>query len=270
MSIKTIRSIERALTVIETLSQSPSLSLVQLKRKTELDNATLLRILSTLIERGWVRQLIVEKKYELSHNFGAIFGAATWAHPITELATPILLGLKSNPLNLPSDLCAIKGDGLFEIVESTRLRGPMAPVRTSLGIRPSLFKSAHGRAILAEMPPDMRARQIDAFLSGASKEDILLHNQGLIIPELEKTKIRGYGIREPNYWEPPFDDTPPFGAVAVCIKNTSGIFGSLSVLWLEENTSLDHVIDAGMVQILTQAAQKIAQRLADNNILPPV
>jgi len=270
MSIKKIRSIERALTVIETLSQSRSLSLVQLRQQTGLDNATLLRILSTLIARGWVRQLIVEKKYELSHNFGAIFGSASWANPITELATPILLTLKSNPLKLPSDLCAIKGDGIFEIVESTRIRGPMAPVRTGLGIRPSLFKSAHGRAILAEMPPSLRARQIDAFLRHASKEDVLLHTQGKVAEELEKTKIRGYGIREKNYWEPPFDDTPAFGAIAVCIKNQSGIYGSVSMLWLETNTSLELVIEAGMVEMLTTAARNIAHSLALNNIAAPV
>ena len=111
MSAKKIRAIDRALMVIEALSQSRSLSLTQLKQKTELDNATLLRILATLIERGWVRQLIVEKRYELSHTLGTLLGPASRAHPLTELAAPILLDLKANPFSLPSDLCAVVGDG---------------------------------------------------------------------------------------------------------------------------------------------------------------
>lgn len=269
MAVKKIRAIDRALTVIEALSQSRSLSLLQLRQKTSLDNATLLRIIATLIERGWVRQLIVEKKYELSHSLGSLLGPASRAHPMTELAVPILLQLKSNPFNLPSDLCAIVGDGLFEIVESTRLRGPMAPARTGLGLRPSLFKSAHGRAILAAMPKTVRQRHIDSFLNRARKEDVLWYERGLFEPELEKTIASGYGVREANYWEPPFDDAPAFGAIAVAIKNINGVYGSLSVLWLEDYISLEKVIEAGMVEELKLAAGNISEKLAINKISAP-
>ena len=82
-----------------------------------------------MIDRGWVRQLIVEKRYELSHSLGDILGAEARAHPMAEIAVPILLELRQNPYSLPSDLCAIRGFGQFEIIESTRLRGPMAPGR---------------------------------------------------------------------------------------------------------------------------------------------
>ena len=63
MRIKRIRAVDRALLVIEVLSQSGSCSL-KLRQKTGLDNAGLLRILGTMIDRGWERQLIVEKRYE--------------------------------------------------------------------------------------------------------------------------------------------------------------------------------------------------------------
>ena len=269
MSAKKIRAIDRALMVIEALSQSRSLSLTQLKQKTELDNATLLRILATLIERGWVRQLIVEKRYELSHTLGTLLGPASRAHPLTELAAPILLDLKANPFSLPSDLCAVVGDGLFEIVESTRLRGPMAPARTGLGLRPSLFKSAHGRAILANMSEPQRKRHIEHFLNRARKDDIHWYNQGLLDTELDKAIALGYGVREANYWEPPFDDTPAFGAIAVAIKNDSGVYGSLSLLWLEEDTSLEQVISIGLVEQLKLAAQDISRKLTLHKIPAP-
>ena len=269
MSVKKIRAIDRALMVIEALSQSRSLSLVQLRQKTGLDNATLLRILATLIERGWVRQLIVEKRYELSHRLETILGPVSRAHPISELAAPVLLDLKSNPFSLPSDLCAVIGDGLIEIVESTRLRGPMAPARTGLGLRPSLFKSAHGRAILAAMPEPLRNHHINSFLNRASKEDNLWYQRGLIEIEIKKTIERGYGLREANYWEPPFDDAPAFGAIAICIQNETGVFGSLSLLWLEEDISLETVIKAGLVEKLKSAADNISKKLSQNKITAP-
>lgn len=270
MSTKKIRAVERALLVIETLSQSGSLSLIQLRQKTGLDNATLLRILITLIDRGWLRQLIVEKKYELSHSLGMRLDTSAWAHPISELAAPVMLSLKSNPFRLPSDLCAIVGEGIFEIVESTRQRGPLAPTRTGLGLRPSLFKSAHGRAILAAMPETLRMQQIEKFLNRASKEDLLWYQQGLFEAEITRTQHRGYGIREQHYWEPPFDEDPAFCAIAVCIRNERGIYGSISLIWLEQEISLDQIVKAEMVEKLTSAAQEIADALAKNNIRAPI
>ena len=67
MSIKRIRAVDRALLVIEVLSQSGSCSLTELRQKTGLDYVGPLRILGTMNNRSWVRQLIVEKRYELSH-----------------------------------------------------------------------------------------------------------------------------------------------------------------------------------------------------------
>ena len=155
MSIKRIRAVDRALLVIEVLSQSGSCSLTELRQKTGLDNAGLLRILGTMFDRGWVRQLIVEKRYELSHSLGDILGAEARAHPMAEIAAPILLELRQNPYSLPS-ICVLFAALVSLKSSSTRLRGPMAPGRTGLGLQPSLFQSAHGRVILAHMSDEMR------------------------------------------------------------------------------------------------------------------
>jgi DNA-binding IclR family transcriptional regulator len=90
INIKRIRAVDRALLVIDVLSQSGLCSLTELRQKTGLDNAGLLRILGTMIDRGWVRQLIVEKRYELSHSLGDILGAAARSHPMAEIAIPII------------------------------------------------------------------------------------------------------------------------------------------------------------------------------------
>ena len=53
-----------------------------------------------------------------------------------------------------------------------RLRGPMAPGHTELGLQPSLFQSAQGGVILAHMSDQMREKHINTFLNRAQKEDI--------------------------------------------------------------------------------------------------
>ena len=269
MSTKRIRALERGLVVIETLSQSRSLSLAQLRAKTGLDNATLLRILSTLIDRGWVRQLIVEKKYELSHSLEKILGADSTGHPMAEIAEPILLKLKDNELGLPSDLCAIMGEGQFEIVESTRQKGPLAQDRTGLGLRPSLFLSAHGRIILASMPPAQRNAHVNAFLNRARKDDVSWYQRGFLKDEIAIAQKQGYAIREKDYWEPPFDGTSSVGAIAVIIENEQGIHGSLSLLWLEAQHELKDILQAGLLDRLNEAAKQIATGLTRHNISAP-
>ena len=205
----------------------------------------------------------------MSHSLGDILGAEARAHPMAEIAVPILLELRQNPYSLPSDLCAFRGFGQFEIIESTRLRGPMAPGRTGLGLQPSLFQSAHGRVILAHMSDEMCEKHIQAFLNRARKVDISWYNSGRLDAELEITRAGGYGIREELYCEPPFDESPPIGAIADPIITRDGIHGSLSLLWLEEHLSADTVIRSGLLERLKESACDISAKLSEGNIPAP-
>ncbi|MGC6516822.1 MAG: helix-turn-helix domain-containing protein [Candidatus Puniceispirillaceae bacterium] len=268
-SYKRIRAVERALAVIEALSIHGSSSLVQLRAKTGLDNATLLRVLWTLIERGWVRQLIVEKKYELSHSLGTFFSSHKHANPMAEIAAPILIELKSNPLELPSDLSTILGEGLIEITESSRLRGPMAPSRTALGLRPSLLRSAHGRAILAAISEQDRDRHIKAYLNRARRDEVAWYQKGKWVEVLAQTREQGYGHREALYWEPPFDDAPEFEAVAIAVQNETGVYGAVSLIWLAKDYNFNDVVQVGLLDKLKQAANDISFRLSKKGVAAP-
>jgi DNA-binding IclR family transcriptional regulator len=115
----------------------------------------------------------------------------------------------------------------------------------------------------------MREKHIQAFLNRARKEDISWYNSGRLNSELEITRKRGYGIREELYWEPPFDETPPIGAIAVPIITADGIHGSLSLLWLEEHLSADTVIRSGLLDRLKASAGDISIKLSESSIPAP-
>ena len=117
---KRIRAIDRGLEIIEHLSNFGLSTLAELRHKTGLSNATLIRILATLKDRGWVRRNIVEGQYELTHSLESILGANVRAHPLAEIAAPILLNMASLARGFPSDLTAIIGTGTLEIVEEAR------------------------------------------------------------------------------------------------------------------------------------------------------
>ena len=85
---KRIRALERGLIVVEYLSNHGLSTLADLRRATGLTNATLLRILASLQDRGWVRRNIVEGRYELAHSLGAILGENARAHPLPKWLRP--------------------------------------------------------------------------------------------------------------------------------------------------------------------------------------
>ena len=267
---KRIRALDRGLEVVEHLSNHGPSTLRSLRNSTDLSNATLLRLLSTLQDRGWVRRNIVEGQYELAHSLGAILGENTRAHPLAEVAAPFLLDMTSRRLGLPSDLCAILEPGRIEIVESTRIRGPMAPARTGLGIRPSLVFSAHGRAILAYLKDDERNIHLDAVRASGQRRELQWLNNNLMDAEILRTRAQGYGLRDKDYWvQVGFDPGPNLGAIAVPILSETGVHGTVSVLWLVDDMSLEDVLELGTLDDMRRASARIGSAMTRNGHKAP-
>lgn len=268
-SSKTIRALDRGLHILELLSRQGQMTLADLRKASGLSNPTLLRILLTLQDRKWVRRNIVEGRYELAHSLGNLLGETARAHPLAELSAPYLLDLKSRQAGWPSDLCTLIGPGRIEIVESTRLRGPMALTRTALGIRPSMVMSAHGRAILAFSNEAQCERHFQAILKSGTKEDMLWIETGKFEEEIARTRKQGFGLREPNYWQAPFDPGPELGAMAVPILSKTGVHGTISLTWMAEEMSLDEVLAAGSLLDLQKTSARIGVALDKSGIAAP-
>ncbi len=268
-SSKTIRALDRGLQIVELLSQRGQMTLADLRSLSGLTNPTLLRILLTLQERGWVRRNLAEGRYELAHSLGSLLGEGARAHPLAELSESYLLDLKVRQAGWPSDLCALIGPGRIEIIESTRIRGPLALTRSALGIRPSMVKSAHGRAILAFSNEQQSKRHFEAIRQGALKEDILWLETGQLQDEIAKTRARGFGLREPSYWQAPFDPGPEHAAMAVPILSRTGVHGSISLLWLAEEMTLDEVLSQGALLDLQKTSARIGVALDRAGVTAP-
>ena len=268
---KRIRALDRGLSVVEHLSNAGLSTLADLRAATGLTNATLLRVLATLQDRGWVRRNIVEGRYELAHSLGDVLGANARGHPLAEVAAPYLLDMRTRQLGFPSDLCALIGLGKMEVVESTRIRGPMAPGRTGLGIRPSMIRSAHGRAFLAFAAPAQFDAHIEAIRGAYSREDRQMLENGGFERHLAAARTQGFGLRDDDYFvHQGFDPGPDLAAMAVPILSQSGIHGTLSILWMREDTRLQNVLDLGGLDDLRRAASRIGAAMDHRGIKAPV
>lgn len=267
---KRIRALDRGLVVVEHLSNSGLSTLADLRRRTGLSNATLLRILATLQDRGWVRRNIVEGQYELAHSLGDVLGADARAHPLAEIAAPFLLEMETRKRGFPSDLAALLAPGKLEIIESTRIRGPFAPGRTGLGIRPSLIRSAHGRAFLAFVSEAEHKVHLDAISNTDTRENRKWLEDGSLTAELELTRDRGYGLRDDHYFVHfALDPGPDLAAMAVPILSKSGIHGTLSILWFRDDTTHEEILALGSLEDLRATSARIGAAMDRNGIPAP-
>lgn len=267
---KTIRALERGLHIVELLSRRGQMTLADLRRATGLANPTLLRVLRTLQARSWVRRTLAEGRYELAHSLSDFLSGGARAHPLAEFAAPFALDLKGQQSGWPSDICGIIAPGQIEIVESTRLRGPMALTRSSLGIRPSMVMSAHGRAVFAFATPAQQDRHLAAVRTNGTRQEVRQVNSDAFRAEIERSRNRGYALREAEYWQPPFEPGPEHGALAVPILSGGGLHGTISLLWIVEEVSLEDVLASGALEDLQTAADRIGAELQANGVRPPL
>ncbi len=227
---KMTRALERGLVVLECLESADAASLAELARATALPKATLLRLLSTLIGRGWVYRRVNDGQYVLSATIGGQRREnVAWAN-YTRMVVPILRHL-TRATGLAADLTAVKGAGLLEVIESTRKRGETTVDPWVAGYRPSLVFSSPGRAILAASEPDLRDRYIAMVMRSDSPAEQFHVSSGALAREIRATAARGYAQRQAGYWpsSSDFGDEPMDIAVPVHLGGRPR--ASISLVW---------------------------------------
>ena len=148
--------------------------------------------------------------------------------------------------------------------------GPDGPGAGGLGIRPSLVRSAHGRALLAHLDPDEYNAHMQVVRQTEPRENRPWVDDALLQRELAQTRERGYGLRDDGYFvNVGFDPGPDLAAMAVPIQSRSGIHGTLSALWMREDITLPKVLALDAVHDLKSAATRIGAAMDQNGITAP-
>ncbi len=116
METGTVRSVERALAIVELLGEHQALGLEELHYLTQLPKATVSRMLLTLQEQGWVYRGLSDRRYRLRAR--RLFGDTQqrFKRQVVESAAPWLLEL-SERTGLVVDLSCFDGERL-EVMES--------------------------------------------------------------------------------------------------------------------------------------------------------
>lgn len=227
-----VRSVQRALAIIELLGEHEDLGLEELHYLTGLPKATVSRLLYTLQEQGWLYRSLTDRRYQLCAR--RLFGdsCTRLRRGLVEQSAPFLCDL-SERTGLAVDLSYFDGNDLF-VVETCipQVLRNRYPLNRIIACRSaSLLLSAMGKACLGALGEDEMQR--------------LARRHSVAVGDLhqahQQTHNQGFGQRTEGSWE--YTVKLPFliRAVALPVYCSERLVGSIALHWPSDHGSVEKI-----------------------------
>ncbi|MEZ5844252.1 MAG: helix-turn-helix domain-containing protein [Hyphomicrobiaceae bacterium] len=233
-SVKTVRALERGLSLLEHLHGSGALSLGELHRATGLPKATLERLLLTLHEQGWAQQRLADGKWVPS---GPIRSLAIRLPPKSRLgqaATPVMEQLCRRVI-WPSDLSVRVGTHM-ELTETSRPHSRLTLAHITVGFPVHMLLSAPGRAYIAFCEDEERESILQRLAKGKGISRTLARDGAFVARLVEETRRLGYGARDESWGghisEPKHRYDDGLNAIAVPVLHADRVLGCINIVWI--------------------------------------
>ncbi len=263
-SVKSIDALRRGLDVMLAIQRSSAVTLQELHRQTGVSKATLLRILKTLQQAGWVERSEHDKRYVPASATGQSGPVAAWRTRLSALAAPARATLQ-RLVPWPIDLGVRDGTAML-ILDTDRPRNGLAVNYRALGFRPPMLLSSLGRCYLSFCPEDERREILAALARSPNDFDRSARRPENIRRMVAHARDLGYVARDPTSTS--LDSPDRFGAVSVPLRQEDRVVGCLSCAWLPAVKSEREIVSAHLAD-MQQAAQSIERKLAQAGFGPP-
>lgn len=185
-----VKSLSRALMLLETLRESPEgYALSVLCQRTGLPKGTAHRLLSTLVEHGFVEQ--DHYRYRIGVK-AFVVGNAFLAHlDLRARALPHLLELRNR--SGESVQLAVLENLQVVYIERVLSHSPVAYMKSRVGAMLPAYCTALGKALLAFSPPELVQRYLDAVPLVVQTPHTITSRERLL-QELESVRRHGYAV----------------------------------------------------------------------------
>lgn len=243
-----IRSIARALKLLNAMNDKQPCSLAELHKATGLPKPTVFRILATLQHEGYVKSEGALGQYhltELTRRLGAAYGEKL---RVVDIGAPVIRRV-TKKIKWPLAIGTLEHDHIV-VRYSTMPYSPLAVQATTLGHRLGLIDTAMGQAYLAFCDDNERRILLD-MLSGSAPGGAL-DAFGKIQGMLALTRQRGYGLRLPK-------TSGMSATVAVPILLDEHVAGVLSMTTFGKSMTAQTLTT--FVPVLKATSQEISEAL---------
>ena len=254
--VKSINALRRGLEVLFAIERSSAATLAELHRQTSVPKASLLRILKTLQQTGWVERNELEGRYVPTSAAGESGPAVEWRAQLSAMAAQPRATLQRR-VPWPIDLAVRDGTAML-ILDAHRPINGLAVNYRVLGFRPPLLMSSLGRCYLSFCPDAERKALLAALARSPSAADRAAQRPDAIRRMVAHAREQGYAMRDPS---PTRMDSPDrFGALSVPVRGDGQVMACISCAWLPAITSEREVV-AAYLGTLQGAARAIEDKL---------
>ncbi len=256
-SVKTVRALERGLQVFRALDNDEGCSLQHLHTQTGMAKPTLLRLLLTLEQQGFVWRAMGDGLYRRKLVVTEAAPGSARQRELGEIAGPYLERLQRKAI-WPSDLLVVRNNRLIA-AETSRKRSGLALDFYPIGFRVDFFLSAPGRAYLAWCSDTERER-ILAFHRRhppAIPRSLTVMNSELPAI-LERTRHQGYGARDPQFGgsqKPMSEFDDGLDAIAVPVLQGQRVLACINLVWMRKYRLRSKIVRDHLADLKATAAE---------------
>lgn len=186
------RSLERALRIVNAFGTSrPALSLVQLSETLGLPRATVLRLCSTLIKFGFLRQDPLSKQYSLGIRVLELASSVSDSFTLKKIASSYL-GMMQTRLGKTTFLGVLDNDEVLYIDKRDDPRNPIS-FTSNIGTRRPPYWGMMGSVLMAYLPDSEIKRILQKNpLTAATRKSITRKDE--FIKWLDQIRSQGFVV----------------------------------------------------------------------------
>lgn len=241
--------------MLHAIEQSSAATLTELHYQTGLPKATLLRLLKTLQETGWITRNQLEKRYVPAAAPGVTDPQALWRSKLSAIAAPIRVALERR-IPWPTDL-AVRDRSSMLILDAHRPINGLAVNYRVLGFRPAMLVSSLGRCYVAFCPAAERQALLAQLARSTHALDRVASRADAINRLVRQGQAQGYCTRDPS--DLGSESPERFGAISVPVFAGKQLIACLSCAWLPRVTDETNIV-LTCLPALREAANMIGDR----------
>ncbi|HEY2255253.1 MAG TPA: IclR family transcriptional regulator C-terminal domain-containing protein [Variovorax sp.] len=260
--VKTIHSLSRGLDVLREIDVACAITFSELQARTALPNASLVRVLKTLVAKGWIKRDPVTGRYAPDAAATASQQVIAQVRRLSEHAEEARATLQRR-VPWPTDLGVRDGAAMLS-VEGPYAGNSLSANFKALGSRPSMLRSSLGRCFLSFCPDEERREILAVLAHSRSEADRAALQPERLARMIAEARQRGYATRNASHTSA--NSPERFGALAVPVRMHDRVVACLCIVWLPAITTESDIVTTHLSD-LQRAARSIEDRLEKAKLL---
>lgn len=263
-SYKPVNAVLRGLEVLAAVNKlKGQASVGALHRETGIDKATIVRMLETLIDAGYVRRDAPPAGYEVTGKSLQLSAGFDRHRAVGRVVGPFLARFR-DAVGWPSDVAIFDRTAML-VVETSREAGPLQLNRHP-GYRAPILATSLGLAYLAFTEAAEREEALAQARDDSAPWNDLARDGEAAERAFRQVRERGYAVMHGDYSRLEYRNQ--ISAVGVPILVEGRAVAAMNVLFLKNALTVEDAAET-LVPALKACAAEIAATLARDPALPP-